>query len=744
MMRGFLAFLTGVEATPIFAGMTDREVEEKGIGEYAGGLLSVHGKSRRLLESLAGIDRLADAGTVIGGKAGRNRNVRIALPADVGSIDAVVKVFGGFSVSGFLRGAGGSKARRTFDAAVFLREAGVGTPAPVAWLERRSGGRVTESYFVSEYEPGTVSFKDELIRLFRQEPECALFMELLQRVALAVREMHDAGFVHYDLGNQNILLQAGGGNRWKRVLFVDLNRGRMNSEVSDRQRARDISRIYLPSDFLRVFKEMYWKGMVPGAGFQKWESFYRRMYAIHAGTRSIRHPVREYRRSDGGEAALPEYPSEKDMWVWDSRSEQPVNVMKSRDRGRHYGMSRTLIPARTFVSGGSAVWREYRHCLSECYCRELRMAGGMGVAVSGTPEVFHRERESLRVLGRLPVLIRFPCWYAPERLAEIAKSARILHDSGHPVTAALLQDRRAITEPGRWRTFVRGVLEQIADFVEMVEPGHAINRVKWGIWDLGEHRRMIEETMAAADGLRPVRWIGPSAIDFEYVFLMGALRNLPAGFGMTAMSHLLYVDRRGMPEAKQGSFSSLEKFALAKALAIWSGVCGDRVIVTEVNWPIVGTDVYSPVNSPYMSPGIRRNDPSVSENLYADYMMRYCLIALCSGMVERVYWWKLAAKGFGLIDPDGWRERPAFAVFRRMVNVMSDCVFLRKLSTDGVEAYVFRRGDGGGLCLAYSVREDGRFVPPYAKYRVESATGVQLPFSKEVAVGSRPVYVFEE
>ena len=83
----------------------------------------------------------------------------------------------------------------------------MGTPDPVAFLERRVHGRVVESYFVSEYQAHVTSFKTELIGLFRNDPESRLFMSLLQAVAGPIRRMHDAGFWHNDLGNQNILLR---------------------------------------------------------------------------------------------------------------------------------------------------------------------------------------------------------------------------------------------------------------------------------------------------------------------------------------------------------------------------------------------------------------------------------------------------------------------------------------------------------------------------------------------------------
>ena len=100
------------------------------------------------------------------------------------------------------------------------------------------------------------SFRDELIHLYRREPVCELFMVLMQRVAESVRAMHEAGFLHKDLGNQNILLRRKGAGDWGDIRFIDLNRGRISTVLTPRERGRDISRVSLPSDLLRLFHDI--------------------------------------------------------------------------------------------------------------------------------------------------------------------------------------------------------------------------------------------------------------------------------------------------------------------------------------------------------------------------------------------------------------------------------------------------------------------------------------------------------
>ena len=170
---------------------------------------------------------------------------------------------------------------------------------------------------------------------------------------------------------------------------------------------------------------------------------------------------------------------------------------------------------------------------------------------------------------------------------------------------------------------------------------------------------------------------GPATIDFEYPFLLSALKLWPESVPLSALSHHLYVDRRGAPENPQNGFSSVEKFALAKAIAEQTPVCSGSVVVSEVNWPIAGTAVHSPVTAPFEyanSSSLQLHDSGVSEQEYADFMLRYYVLGLCSGFVERVYWWRLVARGYGLVDIENngsLRERPAYQALRHFLLTLS-------------------------------------------------------------------------
>lgn len=720
------------------------------IGPYSGDVADRY----RAPEVLAGLESLpallaAPGAAVIA--EGRNRHVRVEVTVDGRAVPILVKRFGSASLArNALDRRRGTKAQRTWIAAAALAARGVGTPPPVAYLDRWDGARLAESYFLAEFLPGRVSFMDALVTLFHEDPVCAKFMALLEIVAGGIRGMHDAGFVHRDLGNQNILLLPDGQGCWRDPMFIDLNRGRLRDRLSMRDRGRDLSRIALPSDFLRVFLEMYWRD-VPPAELLGWERHYRRRFGWHSRTRRWRHPLREARQAviDRGRRT---YPREPDMWVWDDRSAQAISVLRSCDRGRYYPISRHLRLAADTLSALPGVWPRYRAALAGAFQAPVSMARRVGVALEPTPDTHARELEYLSGLGQVPVMVRFYHHEPPSAQAFRVEAVHALRAAGHPVSIALVQDRQAVRDPARWRAFGESVLHGVGDAVEMVELAHAINRVKWGVWDLRELRGLYA---AAADLRRAfpgVSWIGPAAIDFEYPFVLSALRAVPAGLHFAALSHHLYVDRRGAPENRQGFFGAVEKFALARAIAGWSPACDNRLIVSEVNWPILGTGVYSPVNSPYESPGPRYGDPSVSEDVYANYMLRYLCLALCSGLVERVYWWRLAARGFGLVDdtnPSAWRARPAYHMLSTFLRQVGHSRFVRAQMPEGARhggdprgryAFCFERETGGGVTLAYA-HETVEALGDGRTHGVCDAFG--RPVAGPVTLTGRPVYLHE-
>lgn len=652
-----------------------------------------------------------------------------------------------FALAGLLRDAffkkAGSRARRSFLAAVHLHEAGVGTPQPFVFLERWEGRRLRESYYVCDYVHGSTSFRDELNRLYREDPLCRRIMSLMETVALAIADMHDAGVCHRDLGNQNILLRRIDEDTWGDVQFIDLNRARLAGSLSMKERARDISRIDLPSDFLRVFKCMYFRHQHPPEEFNAWEDRFRQRYARHSATRKYRHPIRQARQSKK-DAALPFVPRGRELWVWDDRSMQAVSTLLGKDRKKLYSAAHHLKTARALLPALAPVWSRYGELMAQAFTRPVEMNGRVGMSLVKGHEL---EQQFMSALAPAAGLVRL---YAHEREDVNVRSllaARQMKAEGRKVFVALVQDRASVREPARWRNFVERWVPELHDVADHIEIGHAVNRVKWGIWEAHEYRALLAPVVNAAAGKIPL--CGPAIIDFEYHYLPAFLREVPAG-SFSSLSHHLYVDRRGAPENRQGRFAALEKFALAKAIAGWSeAVAGDQLIVSEVNWPVLGTGEFSPVNSPYIIPGSHRNDPSIDEEAYADYLIRYYALALCSGLVDEVYWWGLAARGFGLVDdtdPAFWRPRPAYRALQVFIRELGAARFVERMATpEGVWALRFERDGQSPVALVWSHPGAAEYQAPFPLARVLDRDGAE----REGAAGSvrlngRPCYLIAD
>lgn len=653
---------------------------------------------------------MAGAAHVLAG--GRNRVARLAGPdGHSGKGDIVVKMFG--------RQAGwkdridrrqGSKAARSWRTATHLATHGVGTPEPLGFADRWEGDRLRESYLFTRWVPRATNLRAELIRIYSEEPRCADLMALLQAVADAARSLHDAGVIHRDLGNQNIMLtRAAAGDPWQ-VRFLDLNRARIQPAVDEIERAKDLSRLHLPSDMLRVLFEMY-LGARPGKRFRRVQARSRRVYAWHDRTRRLRHPLRERRTPPDP------YPAEKDIWIWDDRSVQAISVLTRKDRVR----LRSKVSAATATASTlrllPSVWSGYRQLLGHAYRDPVPMTDRIGIAVEPPEGAVDDELARLEELGPIPVLLRFYHHEHPASWARTADIARRLHGNGHAVSVALVQCRQSVKDPGAWGRFLGDVLDRVHGIVDEVEVGHAINRVKWGVWSWRDYARFMEPVAEARSHYPAIRWMGPACIDFEYPHVAAALSSLPDGVRFGALSHHLYVDRRGAPENRQGRFSTLEKAALARAVAMASPRCEDRFVISEVNWPILGAGVYSPVVSPYDTPGPRSNDPSVSEEDYARFMIRYLLITLCSGMADRVFWWRLVSRGFGLIDDtdaSSWRPRPAYWMLKDFLARVGAARFVGRHAGDGAHFFRFEHDDGRESAIGYREHDGAGWAPPFS------------------------------
>lgn len=632
----------------------------------------------------------------------------------------------------------GSKAARSFEAARFLEDHGVSTPSPLASLERWEGGRLVESYFLSDYLEGLTSFKAELERIYREGETCDVLVSLLEKVGFAMRKMHDAGFYHRDLGNQNMELSPGEEGGFGEVNFIDLNRGRIRDELTTKERALDFARLRLPSGFLGILIRIYWQAKA-SPEFKKEVAKARRIFDFWVKSRRWRHPIKSRKKERA--ARRKGFLRLEDVWIWDQRSAQAAITLDGPDRRNCQSKWNHLKVAGSTLKGAPGIWKEYRRELEGAFQKKVNLAGRIGMALEPADLEFEPQLDYLKVLGKIPVLLRFGHHEGEAQWEKTLGYLDEFHEMGYEIMVAILQDRKAVLEPVSWRQFLDFVLPRIDGKVAMVQLCHVINRVKWGLHNLNEYVSLLEPVVELRKRYPAIRFSGPACIDFEYHYLIAALKATPKGLHYDALSHQLYVDRRGAPENKQGKFGTVEKAALLKAIAKKSDRCDDRVIVSEVNWPLVDTGVWSPVAASYLIPGAKASKVSVSEEQYGCYMIRYLVLTLCSGFVDQVYWWRLVSHGFGLIDEraeGGWRERVGFQMLKVFLRELGTATFVEKLETED-EVYVlrFERKRGEVTMMWCNGRTfNGPWPCEYKK--VLDASGEEIELSE---VGDFPVYL---
>jgi hypothetical protein len=390
---------------------------------------------------------------------------------------------------------------------------------------------------------------------------------------------------------------------------------------------------------------------------------------------------------------------------WNAFADQPHNVAPRSERMKHHLRRWPGYLALLGLNAGWAprIFGRYRRHRRNSFGRPVEIKPEMfGLAVSARLDHPGEADEVIRLLresGARQTLFRLPSW-EKERLARYESFARRLGDENFGLAAALLQRREDVCAPAGWSSFVSEAFERIGPVCPYFEVGHAWNRTKWGVWDHDEYLDLARAAVSARlrTGASSVKLVGPAVIDFEFHLYPPVLRAVE----FDVVSSLLYVDRVGAPENAQHGFTAAKKIALFRAYADVLTRHPVPAWITEFNWPLENTGPWSPASG----------KPNVSERDQADFLVRYYVIALASGLIDRAYWWQLAAPGYGLVDTreSPWRKRPSYFAFSFLVRMLTGGVFVGKEKTypaDGrpersVETYHFRK-DGREFALAWTL-----------------------------------------
>lgn len=401
-----------------------------------------------------------------------------------------------------------------------------------------------------------------------------------------------------------------------------------------------------------------------------------------------------------------------DVFRWNPYADQPHNVAPKGERFRHHWKHADSYLGMLFWNGirSIPILTRYQRYRREMYRHPASIGDPFAVSVSPAGERNEDVVETLLAAGVRRTLVRIPSW-EHDRLDAHDDLIRRLDREGVDITLALLQRRADVLNPQSWETFLQGVFSRFAGRCSAFEIGHAWNRTKWGVWDHQEYLRLAAPAVGLARRFG-VSLVGPAVIDFEFHLYPPVLRRIP----FDKVSSFLYVDRMGAPENRQYGWDTSKKLALLKAVVDGSGRGERDLWITEVNWPLAGTGKYSPASG----------KPNVTEREQADYLARYYILTLASGMVERIFWWQLAAPGYGLVDnrPRKWRKRESFHALKTLAALLRGGRFEERLEHPRAHLFRFQTRDGG-VVAAWTTSEPFELAWPGEISGIRSLTGTE-------------------
>jgi hypothetical protein len=139
---------------------------------------------------------------------------------------------------------------------------------------------------------------------------------------------------------------------------------------------------------------------------------------------------------------------------------------------------------------------------------------------------------------------------------------------------------------------------------------------------------------------------------------------------------------------------------------------------------------------------------SVDEEAQADYLARYMILVLSTGLVERVFWWQPIAKGYGLVDVDAatgaLRRRPAFWALAHLARRFEGMTSLGPIAGEReVRRYRFRDPQGRDWLAAWSLggRSTLALERPIAEAYGRDGEALVLARPQAIELATSPVYL---
>lgn len=185
----------------------------------------------------------------------RNKVMEGKIQKDNEDIHLIVKQFGVKSLYDKIRFTFvKSKALRSFLNAKRLQKINIGTPEPIACIEKRKRGFLLTSYYISKKVYYDFDFS-EIDKVFEGDTSLQITKNIFSYLARTIKKMHSYGIVFGDLNNRNILINKSKGNIT--FFFVDLNRMKARRKIGVLKSIFDLSWLHIPQEYKIFFFKEY-------------------------------------------------------------------------------------------------------------------------------------------------------------------------------------------------------------------------------------------------------------------------------------------------------------------------------------------------------------------------------------------------------------------------------------------------------------------------------------------------------
>lgn len=146
-----------------------------------------------------------------------------------------------------------SKARRSYEYATLLLEKGIGTPEPIAFLEKFNWVGLQDSYYASEHLDAELTFR-ELVEV----PDYPDHENILRQFTRFSFDLHEKGIEFMDHSPGNTLIKKVSEGEYQ-FFLVDLNRMNFHESMDFDMRMKNLSRLTPKKEMIAIMSDEYAK-----------------------------------------------------------------------------------------------------------------------------------------------------------------------------------------------------------------------------------------------------------------------------------------------------------------------------------------------------------------------------------------------------------------------------------------------------------------------------------------------------